>query len=240
MLSLAATLASSYNISHFPPAFSLALISIIDGVERIIITCVQALGGAAALNNRVIPSMASSEIPTRLIYCVDGTYCTPDGTHHPSYGNISNVYRIWACIKKGRCFDKESKKEFNQEKHYEAGLGSADDIKLLDKATAGMIGKGYQDSIRRVYRECCRLKQSDEVWLFGFSRGAFVVRAVAGLLHHIGVLQSDEQDFDKMYLQALKKYVSADNRPEPGPGQVSLKTSRSLPSHFRSPHPFAY
>ncbi|KAL8775566.1 MAG: hypothetical protein Q9209_000062 [Squamulea sp. 1 TL-2023] len=162
--------------------------------------------------------MASSRLPTRLIYCVDGTYCTPDGTHPQGRGNISNVYRIYASVKKGYCVNND-KKEFNQEKVYEPGLGSADDLNLLEKAKAGASGKGYKDIIRRVYKRCCTLDETDEVWLYGFSRGAYIVRAVAGLLHHIGALQSVEKDFDYVYPLALKRYVRADNRSELGLGQ---------------------
>lgn len=81
--------------------------------------------------------MASSKIRTRLIYCVDGTYCTPDGTNRQSHDNISNVYRVFASIKRGPCFDEESKEEFYQDKYYEEGVGSADDLSLFDKAKAG-------------------------------------------------------------------------------------------------------
>jgi len=177
--------------------------------------------------------MAYPKIPTRLIYCVDGTYCTPDGTNHRGHGNISNVYRIYASIKKGRCCDENTKQEFNQEKFYEQGIGSADDLKFFDKAKAGASGQGYKDIIRRVYKKCCTLEESDEVWLFGFSRGAYIVRAVAGLLHHIGALLSVEQDFDSVYPKALQQYVSTDNRRELGLGQVSQKISRLLSQPFR-------
>ena len=81
--------------------------------------------------------MASSRIPIRLIYCVDGTYCTPDGTNRQSHDNISNVYRVFASIKRGPCFDEYSKHEFYQDKYYEEGVGSADDLSLFDKAKAG-------------------------------------------------------------------------------------------------------
>lgn len=184
--------------------------------------------------------MASSRIPTRLIYCVDGTYCTPDGTDRRGHGNISNIYRIFASVKKGRCFDEVIKKEFSQEKIYEEGVGSADDLNFFDKAKAGALGKGYKDIIRRVYKRCCTLEESDEVWLFGFSRGAFIVRAVAGLLYHIGALPPDEQDFDHVYPEAIKKYVSTDKRTELGLGRVSPKTPRLFPWPFRSSHPFAH
>lgn len=172
--------------------------------------------------------MAFSKIPTRLIYCVDGTYCTPDGTDPRRRGNTSNVYRMYASVKKGHCVD-DDKKEFGQEKVYEHGIGSADNLNFLEKAKAGSSGKGYKDIIRRVYKRCCTLNDTDEVRLYGFSRGAYIVRAVAGLLHHIGTLQSDEKDFDSVYRTALKRYVRVDNRSELGLGQVSRKYWR-LPS----------
>jgi len=102
-------------------------------------------------------------------------------------------------IKKGRFLHEEIKKEFNQETFNESRIGSTDDLNFFDKAKAGASGQGYKFIIRRVYKKCCTLEESDEVWLFGFSRGAFIVRAVAGLLHHIGALQSDEQDFNNVY-----------------------------------------
>ena len=81
--------------------------------------------------------MASSKTPIRLIYCVDGTYCTPDGTNRQSHDNISNVYRVFASIKRERCLDENSNEEFIQDKYYEPGVGSADDLSLVDKAKAG-------------------------------------------------------------------------------------------------------
>ena len=86
---------------------------------------------------------------------------------------------------------------------------------------SGAQGKGFKSIIRRVYKRCCSLQETDQVWLFGFSRGAYIVRAVAGLLHHIGALQSVERDFDNMYEKALKRYVSTDIRSDLGLGQVS-------------------
>jgi len=39
--------------------------------------------------------------------------------------------------------------------------------------------------------------------MFGFSRGAFVVRAVAGMLQRFGALESVE-DYDTKYAEAMK------------------------------------
>lgn len=45
--------------------------------------------------------------PTRLIICVDGTWCDPDGPALSDKGkrNITNVYRFCASIQRGdQCF----------------------------------------------------------------------------------------------------------------------------------------
>ncbi|KAL9580058.1 MAG: hypothetical protein Q9203_006458, partial [Teloschistes exilis] len=127
------------------------------------------------------------------------------GTSRRGHGNISNVYRIYASVKKGLCFDEHTHQEFIQEKYYEEGIGSADDLNFFDKLNAGARGKGYKHMIRRIYQKCCTLEQTDEVWFFGFSRGAYIVRAVAGLLDHLGALQTNEQDFDHAFAKAVKQ-----------------------------------
>lgn len=40
--------------------------------------------------------------------------------------------------------------------------------------------------------------------MFGFSRGAFIVRAVAGMLQHLGALRLDEIGFDTKFKDGLK------------------------------------
>jgi uncharacterized protein (DUF2235 family) len=40
--------------------------------------------------------------------------------------------------------------------------------------------------------------------MFGFSRGAFIVRAVAGMLQHLGSLRTNGTDFDSTFDEALK------------------------------------
>ncbi|KAK5121572.1 hypothetical protein LTR85_004744 [Meristemomyces frigidus] len=64
----------------------------------------------------------------------------------------------------------------------------------------------------------------DEVWFFGFSRGAYVVRAVAGLLHYIRKLKAvGSQTFDKDYKEALAAYESLQGKGSlVGKGAINL------------------
>ncbi|GAW19614.1 hypothetical protein ANO14919_091020 [Xylariales sp. No.14919] len=150
-------------------------------------------------------------IPVRLVICVDGTWFNPDGGNDKK-GNITNIYRFYASVGRGEIKD-ASGSRFIQKKMYVAGIGSEDNISALEKLYAGAFGLKCFEQIKNVYRECCRLTgPNDEVWLYGFSRGAYVVRAVAGLLHYLRALVSADtvsdadKTFDKDYKEALKVY----------------------------------
>ncbi|KAI0904181.1 hypothetical protein F4823DRAFT_634728 [Ustulina deusta] len=150
-------------------------------------------------------------LPVRLIICVDGTWFDPDGGNDKQ-GNVTNIYRFYASVGKGE-FQDASGNRFFQEKMYVAGIGSEDSISKLEKLYTGVFGLKCLDQIENVYKACCRLTgPNDEVWLYGFSRGAYVVRAAAGLLHHLGALVSadaahgSDKAFHKDYKDALKVY----------------------------------
>lgn len=173
--------------------------------------------------------MSDSSLPRRLICCVDGTWCGPDGPNGKGYGNITNIYRIFVSVKEGRCLDNITQQPYFQEKYYEKGIGSADEMGIVNKARAGIRGTRFKDVIQRVYRKCCMLDEKDEVWFYGFSRGAYIVRAVAGLLHYIWALRSAQsEDFDAEYSRALKIYEDAERRRRFGPGQVCRQATMSL------------
>lgn len=55
---------------------------------------------------------------------------------------------------------------------------------MLEKLNDGMWGAGCQDIIKDIYKYCSEQVQDpeDQVWLFGFSREAYIVRAVSALL----------------------------------------------------------
>ena len=62
------------------------------------------------------------------------------------------------------------------------------------KAVWGLVtGAGLDDNILDAYRFLVDTYQDgDHVYLFGFSRGAYTVRALAAFLHMVGLLRPDD------------------------------------------------
>ncbi|NDR59362.1 MULTISPECIES: DUF2235 domain-containing protein [Roseobacteraceae] len=71
---------------------------------------------------------------------------------------------------------------------YEAG------IQWRDWASTGdvVVGRGMNRKIRRAYGFiAARYRPGDKIYLFGYSRGAFAVRSLAGVIDRIGLLKAE-------------------------------------------------
>jgi uncharacterized protein (DUF2235 family) len=70
------------------------------------------------------------------------------------------------------------------------------------------IGCGFKANVREMYKILSQLYESpnDKIYLFGFSRGAFTVRALAGLLYRCGLpgknVAADEKKFKACFGEA--------------------------------------
>ena len=154
-------------------------------------------------------SLSDGTLPTRLVICIDGTQYNPSSGGKSS-GNQTNIYRLYSGIRRGRCIDNSSGQAVNQVVQYVPGIGAAEDAFSKDRLQASVLGQGYLKPIQDVYESCCQLTGNDEIWLFGFSRGAYVVRAVAGLLHQFQAIASAGRpefgkDFKKILKEAAKR-----------------------------------
>ena len=73
--------------------------------------------------------------------------------------------------------------------HYEAGVqwtGWRDALNVIE-------GRGINQQIRRVYGVLAsRYRPGDRIFLFGYSRGAYAVRSLAGLIDRVGLLRREE------------------------------------------------
>jgi uncharacterized protein (DUF2235 family) len=92
---------------------------------------------------------------------------------------------------------------------------------LLPKRLAARLlglgfGYGTERNIKRLYSELAKhYEPGDRVYLFGFSRGAFTVRSLAGLIYRCGLVKSLHRDkIDEGYGLFRKHFEQAKNSEE--------------------------
>ena len=108
----------------------------------------------------------------RLIVCCDGTWQQLNSSYP------SNVIKLAQAVKP-MASDGVAQIVF-----YDEGIG-ADSYKLL----GGVTGLGIDRNIQDAYRFLSlNYDSGDEIYLFGFSRGAYTVRSLAGMIYCSGLL----------------------------------------------------
>ena len=76
--------------------------------------------------------------------------------------------------------------------HYQPGL-QFDRSNLLASAWSVVTGSGLDLQIQQVYGALAsRYQPGDEIFLIGYSRGAFAARSLAGLIDRVGLLRRDQ------------------------------------------------
>ena len=117
----------------------------------------------------------------RIVICCDGTWNTPDKTDKNIYCD-TNVVKIAEAVKE------KADDSIRQLMYYHPGVGTSGSLfhRLYDGAT----GRGISENILDAYRFLIlNYDPGDELFLIGFSRGAFTVRSLAGLIRNSGILQ---------------------------------------------------
>lgn len=115
-----------------------------------------------------------------LIVCCDGTWNTPDQRENglPAATNVVKTYRAAAPL------DAEGR---SQQSYYHPGVGT--DGSRLARLAGGGLGQGLDDNVKSAYHWIARTyAPGDRIFLFGFSRGAYTVRSVAGMIGRCGLL----------------------------------------------------
>jgi uncharacterized protein (DUF2235 family) len=138
----------------------------------------------------------------RLVICADGTWNTRDQQTDNGKRCPTNVTKV------ARGVMGKDAQGVDQIVFYHDGLGTGGP---LDKVTGGAFGAGIEDNVRVIYRFIAyNCEPGDEIFLFGFSRGAFTVRTLAGFMFMLGLVQKD----DDYYLPEL--YTCYENSKGPG------------------------
>ena len=114
-----------------------------------------------------------------IVVCSDGTW--QRGGKTPS----SNVWRIFQAVDR---HSNNSGGNAKQLTYYDDGVGT-NNLRWL-RLVGGAFGWGLSRNIRQAYAFLClNYEPGDHIYLFGFSRGAFTVRSLAGMVLDIGLLQ---------------------------------------------------
>lgn len=93
--------------------------------------------------------------------------------------------------------------------YYEPGLQWTDWWHTPDVAQ----GRGLSRQIRRAYGHLAsHYRPGDRIWFFGFSRGAFAVRSLAGVIDRVGLLRHDAAT-ERAVTQAWRHYRAGPDSP---------------------------
>jgi uncharacterized protein (DUF2235 family) len=153
-------------------------------------------------------------IVANIVICADGTWNRPeeDSSDHPT-----NVLKLARAI---------SPVSDNKQQHvfYDWGVGS-----YYSAVLGGIGGRGIEKNILDGYRYIVQnYHEGDQLYLFGFSRGAYTVRALSGLINNCGILKRDDA---KLIPEAWKLYKSTAKKKHPrGETAVQFRATHSHPS----------
>lgn len=138
----------------------------------------------------------------RLVICCDGT-------GNEIKENQSNVLKFFRVLKKDKA----------QIAYYDPGVGTLSDggawsrLRSEAKGIFGLAtGYGLDANILEAYRFLVRNhRPEDTIYLFGFSRGAYTVRVLAGFLHMVGLLEPEQENLCGYALTAYKRASEKDD-----------------------------
>lgn len=113
-----------------------------------------------------------------IVVCCDGTWNTPEDTEH-GLPAPTNVVKLFNAIVR----EDESK----QLAYYHPGVGTGKG--WWDRVAGGGTGHGLNQNIMSAYRWLgSHYEVGDKIFLFGFSRGAYTVRSLGGLIAKCGLV----------------------------------------------------
>lgn len=116
-----------------------------------------------------------------IVFC-DGTWNTPDQVEdgQPAPTNVVKLRNALASL------DKDGRE---QRAYYHPGVGT--DGGWWNRVAGGGLGEGLDKNIMSAYNWLARNYQvGAQIWLFGFSRGAYTVRSLGGMISRCGLLDA--------------------------------------------------
>lgn len=153
----------------------------------------------------------------RIVICADGSWNRPEretGDDQPS-----NVLKLARAIKP------VADDGTPQQVFYDWGVGS-----YYQPVSGGISGAGLHKNITDGYRYLVQnYHYGDEVYLFGFSRGAYTVRSLCGLINNCGIIKRPSA---ALIAKAFAHYKKPGTRYKPG-GETSIAFRRQYSHRSR-------
>ena len=113
----------------------------------------------------------------RIVICADGTWNRPEKDLKEDFP--TNVLRLARAIKP------IGSDQIPQQVFYDWGVGS-----YYDPVVGGATGKGLHKNVMDDYRYIVQnYSPGDMIFLFGFSRGAYTIRSLCGLINNCGIIK---------------------------------------------------
>jgi uncharacterized protein (DUF2235 family) len=118
-------------------------------------------------------------MPKRIVICCDGTW------NKLNQKKPTNVVKLW------RAVAPTDGTGCDQLTFYHPGVGT----KRRERILGGLFGFGLSRNVRDAYRYVVEhYEPGDELFFFGFSRGAYTARSTVGFIRNCGILRTEHAD----------------------------------------------
>jgi uncharacterized protein (DUF2235 family) len=155
-------------------------------------------------------------VPKRLVVTCDGTWNRPDQLND-GVAAPTNVSKLALAVAR------EDGQGTAQLLHYEPGVGT----RRFERIRGGAFGLGLSRNVRDCYRFLVETYEpGDELYFFGFSRGAFTARSTVGFVRNCGILQAQHSG---RINEAYRLYRDRAKRTEPN--GIEAQVFRRMYSH---------
>jgi uncharacterized protein (DUF2235 family) len=123
----------------------------------------------------------------KIIICTDGTWNSSHGIG--AFAIDTNVRKLYCSLAETS----------DQMRYYDSGVGTAGT--RIDRILGGVTGQGLFEKVQNGYEFIAYVwDPGDEIYIFGFSRGAYTARSLGGMLAGFGV---PCKNFDNMTVQKI-------------------------------------
>ncbi len=145
----------------------------------------------------------------RIVICCDGTWNTSE------QGHPTNVVKVRDAALRRLPDGTE------QAIYYHDGVGTRS---WIDRLPGGIFGAGLWQNVQSVYEYLVEhFEAGDELFFFGFSRGAYTARSVVGMVRKCGILRKEEIG---RIQEAYDLYRNRRIKPDGGDAQDYLMPSK--------------